>query len=126
MLKLQSSVGYFGYPELFKLFDTMIKPILLYGAEIWGFEISDTIENVQDNSCKRFLKLPKNTFHEIARGECGRYPLYVDYYCMCIKYWIRLTRMSSVRYPNKCYRMLRNLDESGRITWASKVKNLLF
>ena len=36
MLKFQSSVGYFGYPELFKLFDTMIKPILLYGSEIGG------------------------------------------------------------------------------------------
>ena len=34
MLKFQSYVGYFGYPELFKLFDTMIKPILLYGSEI--------------------------------------------------------------------------------------------
>ena len=34
--------------------------------------------------------------------------------------------MSSVRYLNKCYKLLRNLDESGRITWASKVKNLLF
>ena len=66
MLKLQSSVGYFGYPELFKLFDTKIKPILLHGLEIWGFEISDKIENVQDKFCKRFLKLPKNTFHEIA------------------------------------------------------------
>ena len=46
MLKLQSSVGYFGYPD--KLFDDMIKP-KLYGSEKWGFEISDTIENVQDN-----------------------------------------------------------------------------
>ena len=79
MLKLQNSVGYFEYSELFKLFDTMIKPIILYGSEIWGFEVSNTIENVQDNFCKRFLKLPKNTFHEMARGECGRYPLYVDY-----------------------------------------------
>ena len=34
--------------------------------------------------------------------------------------------MSLVRYPNKFYKMLRNLDESGRITWALKVKNLLF
>ena len=34
--------------------------------------------------------------------------------------------MRLVRYPNKCYKMLRNLDESRRITWASKVKNLLF
>ena len=32
-----------------------------------GVEISVTIENVQDNFCKRFLKLPKNMFHEIGR-----------------------------------------------------------
>ena len=32
MLKLQSSVGYFGYPD--KLFDDMIKP-KLYGSEKW-------------------------------------------------------------------------------------------
>ena len=38
-----------------------------------------------------------------------------------------LTRMmSSVRYPNKCYTLLRNFDERGRKTWASKVKELLF
>ena len=126
MLKLQNSVGYFEYSELFKLFDTMIKPIILYGSEIWGFEVSNTIENVQDNFCKRFLKLPKNTFHEMARGECGRYPLYVDYYCRCIRYWIKLTRMSPVRFLNKCYKMLKNLDENGRNTWASKVRELLF
>ena len=126
MLKMQHSVGYFEFSELFKLFDTMIKPILLYGSEIWGFEVSDTIENVQNTFCKRFLKLPRNTFHEVARGECGRYPLYVDYYCRCIKYWIKLIRMSSTRYPKKCYKMLRNLDETGRITWASKVRELLF
>ena len=98
MLKLQSSVGYFGYPELFKLFDTMIKPILLYGSEYGGLK-----NPIQLNM-----------------------PLYVDYYCRCIRYCIRLTRMSSVRYPNKCYKMLQNLDESGRITWASKIKNLQF
>ena len=34
--------------------------------------------------------------------------------------------MSSIRCPNKCYKMLRNLDKNERITWASKVKNLLF
>ena len=30
----------------------------------------------------------------------------------------RLTRMDQNRLPSKCYKMLRNLDESGRITWA--------
>ena len=58
MVKLQNSFGYFDYTEFFKLLDTMIKPILLYGSEIWGFEVYESIENVQDNFCKKFLKLP--------------------------------------------------------------------
>ena len=48
---------------------------------------------MQDDFCKRFFKLPQNTFHEIARGKCRRYPLYVDVYCWCIRYWIKLTKM---------------------------------
>ena len=124
--KMQHNIGYFDYSDLFKLFDTMIKPVLLYGAELLGFEVSDIIENVQNQFCKRFLKLPVTTYHVLARGECGRYPLFIDYYCKCIRYWIRLIRMDDTRYPYHCYRMLRRLDDAGRITWASKVKEILF
>ena len=65
---------------MFKLFDTMVKPILCYGAESRGFEIAENIEKVHDQFCKRFLKLPQCTFNAFARGECGRYPLFVDYF----------------------------------------------
>ena len=104
----------------------MIKPILTYGAEIWGFQESSFTENVQNNFCKKYLKLPVCTTNAFACGECGRYPLYVDYFCKCIKYWLRLTRMNRDRIPYKCYKMLRRLDEVGRNTWATNVKNLLF
>ena len=125
--KLQTTVEYFDYTEMFKLFDTMIKPILCYGSEVWGFEIAENIENVHIKFCKKFLlKLPTCTFHAFARGECGRYPMYVDYFCRCVKYWIKLTRMNPNRFPYKCYKMLRNLDETGRITWVSKVRELLY
>ena len=66
LCKLQHNIGYFDYLDLFKLFDTMVKPVLLYGAEIWGCELSNIIENVQNQFCKRFLKLP--TPHVLARG----------------------------------------------------------
>ena len=82
LYKLQYNVGYFDYSEMFKLFDTMIKPVLLYGSELWDFEISEAIENAQDQFCKRFLKLPQHTAHILARGNCGRYPIYIDYYLM--------------------------------------------
>ncbi|MEW8545659.1 MAG: reverse transcriptase family protein [Candidatus Thiodiazotropha sp.] len=126
MLKMQHSVGYFDYDEYFKLFDTMIKPILCYASEIWGYQYSNAVERVHDQFCRKFLKLPSNTANIFVRGECGRWPLYIDYFCKCIKYWIRLMRMDTYRYPYQCYKMLRNLDEVGRITWATKVKELLY
>lgn len=44
----------------------------------------------------------------------------------CIKYWIKLVQMPTHRYPHQCYKMLRSLDEAGRITWASHIRSLLF
>ena len=62
----------------------------------------------------------------VALGECGRYPLFIDYYMYCIKYWCRLLEMPNSRYPRNCYLMLKSLDDVGRKNWATSVKNLLF
>ena len=78
------------------------------------------------NFAKKFVKLPDYNFNAFARGECGSYPLNIDYFCRCVKYWVKLTRMNSNRLPHNCYKMLRNLDENGRITWATKMRALLF
>ena len=44
---------------LINIFDTQVKPILLYGAEVWGL-CNDTsvIKNVHLNALKRFLNVP--------------------------------------------------------------------
>ena len=34
--------------------------------------------------------------------------------------------MPTTRYSKQCYHMLRRLDEIGRKTWASKIKNVLY
>ena len=34
--------------------------------------------------------------------------------------------MPTTRYPKQYYHMLRKLDENGRKTWASKIKNVLY
>ena len=118
--------GNYDYTEYFKLFDTMTTPILCYVAEIWGYQQSDIIEKVHTQYCRKFLKLPSNTANMFVRGDCGRWPLCVDYFCKCIKYWSKLTRMDTYRYPYQCYRMLRNLDEVGRLTWATHLRKLLY
>ena len=34
----QRKFGYFQQDEIFRLFDSMVKPILCYGSEVWGTE----------------------------------------------------------------------------------------
>ena len=55
------------------------------------------------------------------------YSLYnKTYYCKWIKYGLRLPRMSEQRYPRQCYLMLKQIDESGMITWVTHVKKWIY
>lgn len=122
----QRKFGYFHHQDKFKLFDAMVKPVLCYGAEVWGYEISDRIEAVHTSFCKSFLGLSRNVNNSMALGECGRYPLCTTYLVKCVAYWCRLLHMQTFRYPRNCYLMLKSHDDVGRVNWASKIKHLLF
>ena len=45
----------------YDLFDKIVKTILLYGCEIWGFSNIELLERVQSKSCKLLLNLKKST-----------------------------------------------------------------
>jgi hypothetical protein len=126
LLKSKKPFGYFPSKELFQLFDTMIKPVLNYGSQVWGYQYCNNIEKVQNNFCRKHLHLNKTINTCIALGECGRQPLCVTYIVNCIKYWCKLLTMPSYRYPKQCYLMLKKLDDVERICWATKIKIILF
>ena len=110
---------------LFRIFDTKVKPILLYGSEIWGFQRYEVIEKVHIKVCKLVLGVGRDVKNDIALGECGRFPIYIDCYVRVIKYWSRLLSMPNQRYPKQCYNMLKMHDKSGRRNWVTKVRTLL-
>ena len=122
----QRKFGYFKHEEYFRLFDSMVSPILCFGSEVWGYEYSSLIESVHNDFCKNFLGVNSSVNNVVALGECGRLPLCVTYITNCIKYWCRLLRMEDHRYPKNCYKMLKSLDEAERQNWVSKVRELLF
>ena len=51
----QRKFGYFKHEEYFRLFDSMVSPILCFGSEVWGYEYSSVIESVHNDFCKNFL-----------------------------------------------------------------------
>ena len=72
------------------LFDKMIKPILLYGCEIWGFGNIDIIERVQLKFFKHILHLKKSTPSFMIYGELGVYPLILDIQARTISFWAKV------------------------------------
>ena len=109
----------------FKLFDSCVTPVLIYGSEIWGYEYSPGIERVHLLFCRYMLGVGSSTNNEAVLGECGRMPLCCYYIKKCVSYWVKILGMSHSRYPRASYEMLKKLDEAGKVTWATKIKLLL-
>lgn len=110
---------------MLQIFDRMIAPILYYGAELWGYEPCQQIENIQIKFCRYLLGVNTHTPNAAVLGELGRFPLYTEYATKCIKYWCKLQEMEHDRLPSASYQMLYQYDNVGRTTWASHIKTLL-
>ena len=53
---------------LLSLFDKMVKPMLLYGCEIWGYGNNDVLEKVHLKFCKMILNLKTSTPNYMIYG----------------------------------------------------------
>lgn len=110
---------------LFNIFDVKLKPILMYGAEIWGVERHDIIEQSQIRYCKMVLNVGKTTTNCTVLKDCGRYHLFVDYHYKAIKFWTRLLSLDNSRYAKKTYLQLFAHDQNGRSNWVSAIRKLI-
>ena len=93
-------------PILLKLFDSLIKPILLYGSEIWGasywrfYQNNSTLKFLtEDNShfehthlkfCKQLLGVNPRASNLACRGDLGRFPLSISVTLNIVKFWKHL------------------------------------
>ena len=89
---------FYQNPKLsLKLFDGLVKPILLYCGDFWGcFDTVTTqnspIETLNTSICKQLLGLKKHTLNIAFKLELGRYPLHIDAVKKCIQNWSRVHR----------------------------------
>ena len=73
-----------------QLFDSVIKPIVLYGSEIWGYDDIGLADKLQLRFIKNSLSLKMRTPTVMVRGETGCYPCSIDVKCRLLNYWFRL------------------------------------
>ena len=118
---------HFSLSVFLRLFDSQIQPVLLYGAEIWGLSkvATDVVEKAHLFALKKFLGVANCTPNDLVYSETNRFPITMNGYIRCIRYWLKLTRMECHRLPYKAYQMLFNLDVKGKNNWVTSVRLLL-
>lgn len=95
---------------LLRVFDACVKPILLYGSELWSvfnlnlskklsgqeqFSLEKTFENfmpekIHTRFCKFILGVNKYASNIASKAELGRFPMAVSALLQSVKYWLYL------------------------------------
>lgn len=110
-----------------ELFNKMIKPILLYGCELWGFGNLDVIDRVQLKFFKQILNLKKSTPSYMVYGELGAFPLTVDIQTRMVSFWTKLCDNGKNDIASSLYALINNLNEEKKIKskWLCHIKNII-
>ena len=64
-------VGGMTYDVFCKLYQSLVEPVLFYGAGIWGLGEQKKINTVQNKACRYFLGLGKNSVNVASQGDMG-------------------------------------------------------
>ena len=109
------------------LFDKIVKPVLLYGCEIWGYGNNDIIEKVHLKFCKHLLHLKPSTPDFMVYGELGRYPLEINIKTQSISYWSKLIAGKESKLANILYKfcVLETENPDRALKWLKHFKNIL-
>ena len=106
------------------LFDSLVKPILLYGSDFWGclkLPKNNPVENLHMQFCRQLLGVQKNTTTHGVLLELGRTPIIIEAQRLSIKNWERINSEKGNILVCKSHRnaCAKNLD------WHQTINNLL-
>ena len=116
------------------LFEYVVKPIMMYGCEIWGVntredkaisEIGyDIWERFHLRVCKNILGVHKNTSNIAVLCEMGRYPISHDIHKQMVRYFLRFKDMAEHRLAKNSYEEQRR-NSANEKNWVSIIQSFL-
>ena len=124
---------------LLHLFDHIVKPILLYGGEIWGLLTTGTMkkeleiydifkdweyEKLHVKFCKYLLGVNKRSTNIAALSELGRLPLCISHIVAMFSYWLRLENVHANSLLHHAFKESTSLSTNGINSWFSTIDYL--
>lgn len=109
-----------------KLYNSVVLPTLLFGAEIYSLQYTNELEKVQTGFFKNIYNWSRTTPNYIVRAETDQPKLEVTIFKLILGYCKKLLLMNPNRYPKLCYDKLIELDRNSRnipkYNWVTQVK----
>ena len=106
------------------LFESMIKPILLYSSDFWGclkLPKNNPIETLHMRICKQILGVQKQTTNLGVLLELGRTPLDISCIKLAVKNWERIKKKNANRILLSSY----NDAIKENLSWVTGIKGHL-
>ena len=112
------------------LFNSLVKSVLCYGCEVWGFSEAKKHETIHLKFLKQILCVRKNVPSCFVYNECKMYPLYITRTMRIINYWLKILSLNEMSPVKRIYNIALQLNklENTRPAsfWIENIKNILY
>ena len=111
-----------------QLFDVLVKPVLLYGCEVWAHEGTDILEKLHLRFCKYVLGVNKSTCTNLVYGELGATPLSLITQSRMVMFWARIKKVEkNPKISSLLFQILLKMYKNDTFCspWVTTVKNIL-
>lgn len=104
------------------IFNHLVKSVIMYGAEIWGWEEHEKVEAILTRYIRWILELDRCTPSYIVRMEAKVDKIRIDAGRRAVKFEMKVRRERRNEILLECYRVL---DRGEETKWTIKRKNYL-
>ena len=124
--KKVKSLGHLPPGIKFLMFNSMVRPILSYGSDIWGVFKGGCkeVDAFQLRFIKKSLNVKISTSTLMSYGESGQLPVSLDCQSSSCKFLNRIKHMENT-LVHSVYLTLLNLEECGFKTWIGKATDIM-
>ena len=107
-----------------KLYDSIVWPVISYGAALWGTKEYSCINAVHNRAARFFIGVGKYASSAAVNGDVGWTPPIVRQWKSVVTHWFRLQSMNENRLNHKQFLVVENLKFKYK-NWCTTVHNKL-
>ena len=118
------SAGGMPYDVFTKLYDSMVWPVIAYGAAVWGDKTYSCINAVQNRAMRFFLGVGKYTSNAAVSGDMGWSQPALRQWKSVLLQWHRFVKMSNTGLNCRIFSWCRRKGSISCKNWCYSVRHM--